>query len=175
MNSVARWYAIYCKSKQERTVRARLEQKAIHAYLADHETRVRWGNRWRKVRKNLLPGYLLIRAKIDPQVYLQVLQTQGVVKFVGNPWPALSAIPDREVESLQLLLGSRLPVTEVPYWQRGQWVEVVGGPLTGLTGRLASATNGKRRVVVSIELLKRSISVEIDVGFLRQIGRQHFK
>lgn len=170
MKSEPQWYAIYCRSKQERVVHDRLIGQGFHPYLAEYQARVRWGSRWRRVRKNLLPGYLLIRVQITPRCYIAILQTQGVVKFVGNPWPNLSVVSAREVESLQLLLGSKQQFKEIPYWRKGQWVEVVGGPLAGVNGRLMTTPTGKHRVVVSIELLKRSVSLEVDSGYLRPIS-----
>ncbi len=163
------WYAIYCKSRHEHMVNDRLAAKGVTAYLADRETRVQWGERQRKIKKNLLPGYVLVQAEMNPRVYLEVLQTQSVVKFVGNPWPNLSWIPEEQVESLRLLLGSQIQFEEVPYWRSGEKVEVVGGPLTGLRGVVAGQAHRKNRVVVSIDLLQRSMAVEIDAYLLQRL------
>lgn len=164
------WFALYCKSRHEHQVDTRLKRKGITTYVASYEARVQWGSRVRKVKKNLLPGYLLVRTGIDPELYLAILQTQGVVKFVGNPWPHLSAIPERQVESLQLLLGARTAFTEIPYWRSGDLVEVIGGPLRGLRGRVRNDSDKKSRVVVSLDLLRRSVAVEIDAFFLQRVA-----
>ncbi|MGH7596974.1 MAG: transcription termination/antitermination protein NusG [bacterium] len=79
--------------------------KGVTTYLADCEMRVQWGERRRKARKNLMPGYVLVQAEMNPRVYLEILQTESVVKFVGKPWSNLSWIPDDQVENLRLLLG----------------------------------------------------------------------
>lgn len=163
------WYAIYCKSRHERKVHDRLAAKGIISYLADYETRVRWGERLRKFRKNLLPGYVLVRARMDSPIYLAVLQTESVVKFVGRPWPRLSWIPDQQVQSLRLLLESRHQFEEIPYFDAGDKVEVITGPLAGLCGLVSGPANQKHRVVVSIELLRRSVALEIDSYLLRRV------
>lgn len=163
------WYAIYCKSRHERMVNERLAAKGITTYLADREMRVQWGGRQRNVRKILMPGYVLVQAEMNPGIYLAILQTASVVKFVGNTWPNLSWIPDSQVESLRLLLGSHTPFEEVPYWRAGERVEVVGGPLTGLRGVVAAWANRKNRVIVSIDLLRRSMAVEVDMHLLRSV------
>jgi transcription antitermination factor NusG len=169
IESSPQWYAIYCKSRHERIVDERLMAKGIATYLADREMRVRWGDRQRKARINLLPGYVLVQAEMNAQIYLEILQTRSVVKFVGNPWPNLSRIPDEQVESLRLLLGSHEPFEEVPYWHSGERVEVIGGPLTGLRGVVAGWKNRKNRVVVSIDLLRRSMAVEVEAHLLRGV------
>src|SRR5262245_35515436 len=80
------WYALYCRSRHERTVHASLLAKGYDSYLADCRTRVKHGTRLRIVQKNLMPGYVLISAAITPIVYLDILQTKSVVHFVGRAW-----------------------------------------------------------------------------------------
>lgn len=166
----SQWYALYCKSRHERQVNDHLVAKNITAYLADCETRVQWGARQRKVRKILLPGYVLVQAKMTAQMYLKVLQTPSVVRFVGKPWPHLSWIPAEQVASLRLLLGSQQAFEEVPYWQSGERIEVIAGPLAGLQGLVAGLPNRKNRVIVSIDLLQRSMAVEVDAHYIRRLA-----
>lgn len=162
------WYAIYCKSRHERRVHNRLTAKGIVNYLADYETRVQWGSRLRKFTKNLLPGYVLVQARMDPKIHLAVLQTESVVKFVGRPWPELSWIPEEQVRSLRLLLENRCQFDEIPYFKAGERVEVITGPLAGLRGQVNGPANPKHRVIVSIDLLQRSVALEIDAYLLRR-------
>ncbi len=164
----ARWYAVYCRSRHERQVHERLSLKGIESWVADYETKVRWGKRMRKTRKNLLPGYLLVHVAINPQNYLSVLETKGVVTFIGKRWPDLSVIPDIQVENLQRLLkqGS-CPVQPVAYLRPGNWVQVTSGPLQGLLGRVQRLSRNKTNVIVSIDLLQRSVAVEIATEYLQ--------
>ena len=166
------WFALYCKSRHESQVDLRLKSKGVQTFLAAFETRVLWGTRWRKVRKNLLPGYLLINEKMTPAKYLTILQTPGVVKFVGKPWPDLSKIPEEQVQSLQLLLGSKEHFHEVPYLKHGDDVEVIGGPLQGLKGRVLSEHYPQNRVIVSLDLLQRSVAVQVDAHLLKKIDNK---
>jgi len=169
MLNTEHWYAVYCKSRHERMVHDRLMAKGIVSYLADYETKAQWGSRLRKFTKNLLPGYVLVQACMDPQIYLNILQTESVVKFVGRPYPQLSWIPDTQVQSLRLLLESRCQFDEVPYFKAGDHVEVITGPLAGLRGQVHGPANPKHRVIVSIDLLQRSVALEIDSHLLRQV------
>ncbi|NUO81258.1 hypothetical protein HUU05_14355 [candidate division KSB1 bacterium] len=163
------WYALHCKSRHERQVDARLHVKGVLTYLAEHETVALWGARRRKVKKNLLPGYVLVRAQMNARTHLEILQTPGVVKIVGKPWPQLSWIPDEQVESLRVMLGAQLPVEEVAYWNLGDRVEVMAGPLAGLRGYVATNDHRRKRVIVSISLLRRSVAVEVEAQLLRQV------
>jgi transcription antitermination factor NusG len=169
MSNDDHWYAIYCKSRHERRVHNRLLAKGIYSYLADYETRVTWGQRERKFKKNLLPGYVLVRAQMNPKIYFAILQTESVVKFVGRPWPQLSRIPDEQVQNLRLLLESRHPFEEIPYFSVGDQVEVIAGSLGGLRGIVNGPANQKHRVIVSIDLLRRSVALEIDSYLLKRV------
>ena len=163
------WYALHCKSRHERQVEARLHAQGLTAYLAEHETFALWGTRRRKVKKNILPGYVLVRAQMDARTHLQVLQTTSVVKIVGKSWPRLSWIPDGQVESLRLMLGAHVAVEETVYWEVGDRVEVLVGPLAGLRGYVATNDQRRKRVIVSIDLLRRSVAVEVEANLLREI------
>lgn len=164
------WYAIYCKHKHEWVVADSLSAKGVRSYLAEYETRVQWGMRWRKVCKNMLPGYVLVNLPAhDSAMYLSVLQTHGVVKFVGKPWPRLSAIPLQQVNSVKVLLGSQKHIEETAYYDAGELVTVFAGPLAGLVGRIMYTTCSRSRIVVSIDLLQRSVAVEMDSAFLRRL------
>lgn len=169
--SLERWYAIHCKSRHEKQVHLRLQMKGIASYLAEFETRVKWGTRMRKTHKNLLPGYVLVHAEMDPARHLAVLQTESVVKFVGKPWPHLSWIPDHEIESLQMVLDYRMDFEQVDYLTSGQPVEVIAGPFAGLRGLVQEHSPRPHRVYVSLHLLKRTVAVEIDTQLLRKVER----
>ncbi len=161
------WYALHCKSRHERQVEMRLRGQGFTTYLAEHEVLAQWGARRRKVKKNILPGYVLVRAQMEARAHLSILQTTSVVKIVGKPWPRLSWIPDEQVASLQLMLGAQLPVEDVAYWSLGDRVEVIAGPLAGLRGYVATNDQRRKRVIVSIDLLRRSVAVEVEAHLLR--------
>ncbi len=164
------WYALHCKSRHERQVETRLRAQGLTTYLAEHEVLAQWGARRRKVKKNTLPGYVLVRAQMEARTHLNILQTTSVVKIVGKPWPRLSWIPDEQVESLRLMLGASLPVEDVAYWNLGDRVEVTAGPLTGLHGYVTSNDHRRKRVIVSIDLLRRSVAVEVEAHLLREVA-----
>jgi transcriptional antiterminator NusG len=63
---------------------------------------------------------------------------------------------------------SGLPVTPFPYLQVGQAVLIERGPLTGVEGILLEI-KGKMRLVVSVNLLQRSVSAQIDRNWIRPI------
>jgi transcription antitermination factor NusG len=71
------------------------------------------------------------------------------------------SIPDWEMAQLQQALTSGLPVEPWPFLKAGQRVRIMAGPLAGIEAVLLQLGNAWR-VVVGMELLQRSISVQID-------------
>jgi len=67
------------------------------------------------------------------------------VSFDGKPAP----IPESELDSIRVLVGSELQYDPCPMIHEGMMVEVMHGPLRGVVGRLIrkDATEGAPRAV----------------------------
>ena len=72
-------------------------------------------------------------------------------------------MPVEDIEAIRACLSGSHAVEPHRYLQRGQRVRVLSGPLAGLTGIVVRQKNGTR-FVISLELLKRSVAVEINVS-----------
>jgi transcription antitermination factor NusG len=121
-----------------------------------------------KIKVPILPGYVFVRSCLDPEGYINILKTPGVVRLVGfngHPVPA----DEMEVRSLMILDGTDRTVQNRAYINKGDRVRIMEGPLKGLVGFYSRHKGKTGRVIVSIELLKRSLSVEIDDWVLDRI------
>jgi len=99
---------------------------------------------------------------MDKASYLEVYKARGLVRVLGERWDRLDAVPDSEIEAIQKLVHSRLPVLPYPYLREGQRVRITDGPLTGTEGIVVRANPKKGLLVVSIKLLQRSVAVHLD-------------
>lgn len=152
------WFALHVRSRHEKTVHSQLEAKQQDVFLPLYTARNKWGDRWRSVSLPLFPGYIFCR--FDPADRYSVLATSGVIDIVrvgSEPAP----IATGEIEAIQLIVSSAVLAEPYPTLITGQKVVLTDGPLTGLTGTLTQIRN-TFRLVVSVELLGRSVSVEID-------------
>jgi transcriptional antiterminator NusG len=152
------WFALYVRSRHEKTVHGQLEAKEQEVFLPLYSTRNKWGDRWRSVSLPLFPGYVFCR--FDPAKRRAVLTTPGVIDLVrcgGDP----AAIEDSAIEAVQLIVNSAITAEPYTEFVTGQRVMLTEGPLSGLTGTLTTVRNSLR-LVVSVELLGRSVSVEVD-------------
>jgi len=156
--NLSRWYALHVRSRHEKSVHAQLAGKHQDVFLPTYFAENRWADRWKTVSLPLFPGYVFCR--FDVAARYSVLETSGVIDIVRvgrGPAP----IENSEIEALQLIVSSQLPAEPYPHLGKGQSVMMTGGPLNGLNGILTSYRS-TCRLVVSVELLCRSVLVEID-------------
>jgi len=152
------WYAVYTCAQHEKSVAKQLELRSIEYFLPLYERVSRWKDRRVKLQVPLFSGYVFVR--IELQERLSVLQVPGVVHLVGfggQPTP----LPQEEMEALRNGLSGTFCAKPCPYLELGGNVRIKSGPLAGLQGILRRK-KGTYRFVLSLELIQRSISVEVD-------------
>jgi transcriptional antiterminator NusG len=155
------WFAVWTRSRHEQVVREQLQQKQIEAFLPTITRWSRWKDRKKKIDWPLFPGYCF--ARFDPVDTLQVVTCSGVVNIVsfeGRPAP----IPEYELDSIRVLIGSDLQYDPCPSVREGTMAEVVHGPLRGVIGRLMRKDAARARLVLSVDLIGRAVSVEVDAA-----------
>jgi transcription antitermination factor NusG len=156
----SRWYAAYTCANHEKRVREQLEQRSVESFLPVYETVRRWKDRRMRLQLPLFPGYLFVRmAAVDR---LRVLQVPGVVRLVGFSGQ-LAALPDEEIEGLKKGLSGGVRAEPHPFLTVGRRVRVKRGPFEGRQGILLRR-KGKLRLVLSIELIMRSLVIDIDIA-----------
>ncbi|MBS3921148.1 MAG: UpxY family transcription antiterminator [Deltaproteobacteria bacterium] len=155
------WYATYTKSRHEQKVRERLTRKEIETFLPLVERWSRRRDRRKRINLPLFPGYLFVHSKMDAHAHLEILKTDSMVRILGNDGKPIP-IPDEQIFAIQALVKNGMAITPLPYLKEGVRVRVVNGPLIGIEGILLKSRPQKHRLVISVDLLKESVSVEID-------------
>jgi len=74
-------------------------------------------------------------------------------------------VDEEEIQALKAIVNNQLPLEDHSYLAVGQEVVVHDGPLSGTRGKIANI-NGVDRFAVSITILQRTISVEMDPAWL---------
>jgi transcription termination/antitermination protein NusG len=152
------WYAAYTSANHEKRVAEQLGVRAVEHFLPVYSSLRRWKDRRVNLQLPLFPGYVFVRLALRDR--LRVQQIPGVARLVGfDGTPA--ALPDSEIESLRVSLEGGVRVEPHPYLRVGRRVQVNAGPMAGMQGILLKR-KGRLRVVISIELIQRSVAVEID-------------
>jgi transcription antitermination factor NusG len=163
-----KWYALHTRSHFENKVYKGLCAKSIEAFLPRLLVMSRRKDRRKQILIPMLPGYVFARSALEHGEHLEILKTVGVVRMVGfqgGPVPA----SEEEMAALKILDGTDHTVRNRAYMKRGDRVMIMEGPLHGLTGFYLRHRDQTRKVVVSIELLQRSLEVEIEDWALEKI------
>jgi transcription antitermination factor NusG len=140
----------------------------VETYFPSFEEVHQWKDRKRVVKMAAFPGYVFARFA-DGYSRVHILQARGAVRIVGHGG-GIEPIPDRDIDSVRLLLGHKGRCFSNPFLREGTWVRVRRGPLKNLEGLLIRFKNSCR-IVVSIELVSQSVAAEIDTSDVEVVGR----
>lgn len=160
------WYAVKVRTRSEWLVESQLRNKGYAPFLPTYKSNRRWSDRIKTMELPLFPGYLF--CQFDVLKRLPILTTLGVSSIVGIgrvPEP----IDDAEIEAIRTVIRSSAAYGPCPYVTVGQCVRVEYGSLYGLTGLVTNVRN-ETRLIISVDMLMRSISVEVDQAWVRPIG-----
>jgi len=159
------WYGIRTRSNHERVAATVLTGKGYKPYLPLYRLQRNRADMLVATEHPLFPGYVFCR--FDVKKRLPILTTTGVISVLGfGSEPA--AIPDEEIEAVRAILNSGLAYAPCHYLREGQRVRVKCGSLEGLEGILVKKKT-QCRMIISVTMLQRSISVEIDGDCLATI------
>jgi len=159
------WYAAYTWAHHEKRVAQELAERGVHCFLPTYRSLRRWKDRRRELELALFPGYVFVRITLRDR--LRVLQLPSVVHLVGAPGRP-SPLPESEMDGLRQGLGSQVHGEPHPYLKVGRRVRVVHGPLAGAEGILIRKKD-RFRVVLSIDLIMRSVALEVDAADLEPV------
>ncbi len=159
------WYAVRVKPNFEQTTARWLAAKGYEQIAPTYRERRQWSDRTKEIDVPLFAGYVFCR--FDPMQRLPIMQSPGVLKIVGFG-KQLATVDDSEIASLQALIQSKFGVQPWPYLKAGRKIAVAGGPLRGVEGVVVDAEDACR-LVVSVTLLQRSVSVAIERRWVQPI------
>jgi transcription antitermination factor NusG len=159
------WFAVRVRSNHERLAAAHLRERGYEEFLPSYKTERRWSDRKKEIVQFLFPGYVFCR--LNPVDRLPVLTAPGVIDLVGFG-RVPSPVPDSEIEAIRRMVQSGLLVMPWPFLELGNRVLIERGPLAGVEGIL-DEVKGRCRLVVSVNLLQRSVSAEVDRNWVRPL------
>jgi transcription antitermination factor NusG len=153
------WFALQTLSRHEKKVAAELESKGITAFLPLFSANRQWSDRQRKIDFPVFPGYVFVQIQQSANVRAAVLRTRGVTRFLGTRGAGIPIL-ESEIDNVRALIERGVPFVQYPYLQVGQLVRIRGGALEGIEGLLV-AVNGDQSLVISVEIIQRSLAVRI--------------
>lgn len=162
LDTIPKWHVLWTKSNFEQIVYDQLSERNFELFLPTVD---KWSRRRRSrclYRAPMFPGYLFIRQVMDKYSYIEISKARGLVKILGERWDRLATIPESEIETIRKIHHLDVPRMPHPYLKEGQAVRITEGPLTNLEGILVKANPRKGLLVLSVELLRQSMAIQVD-------------
>jgi len=153
------WFAVFTAANNEKKIEQHIKMKNLETFLPLYTATRRWKNRTTaKVQLPLFAGYVF--ARFARQESSKILDIPMVYSIVGNRAGAL-ALPAAEIDALRsgLIPGE---VEPFPFTAVGQRARIRTGPLADWEG-VVTRLDGGVRVVLSVDLIKQSVSVKVKV------------
>jgi len=142
--------------------------REVEHFLPLYTSVRRWKDRRVTLDLPLFPGYVFVRLALRDR--LRVVQIPSLVRLVGfNGLP--TALPDEDMEILRGGLSKNLRAEPHPFLTVGRRVRITNGPFAGLEGTL-KRKKSSLRVVVSLNLIQRSVAVDVDAADISVLHTQ---
>ena len=156
------WHVLWAHSHCEDLLHDQLAAKGFDVFLPKVSVWARQFGTRRLAPSPMFPGYLFLRHAMDKASYLDVRKVRGLVRILGERWDQLAVVPDAEIETIQTVLRVGLPIVPHSYLREGQRVRITRGPMTDVEGILVRVNLQKGLLVLSVNLLRRSVAVQVD-------------
>jgi transcription termination/antitermination protein NusG len=174
------WYVVHSYAGYENRVKANLENRITSLNMEDYifqvevpqEEVVEIKNGQRKnVKRNKLPGYVLVRMDLTDESWGAVKNTPGVTGFVGHahqPVPlSLSEVVD--ILAPKVEKKERGPVeVKVLDFEVGDSVTVVDGPFATLQATIHEINPDAQKVKGLVEIFGRETPVELSFNQIQK-------
>lgn len=168
-NKNAFWYVVHTYSGHERKVAITLGERVKVMDLADKINEVLiptqkkiiiTSGKKKEIDERMFPGYILVKAEIDDNVWHAIRSTPGVTGFVGignRPTP----LSKKEVESIVKFMKLDAPKFQAKF-REGDAVKVTGGAFKDFLGKVSKINEDQGRLEVLVSVFDRETPVEVD-------------
>lgn len=137
------WYAVYTRSRGEKTAERLLKEQGIECYLPLKRELRQWSDRKKWVEVPYIASYLFV--KVSQQEYHKVLASPMVSRYVFFSGKAAS-IPDWQIELMRSTIASDMEVAfSLDHYKKGDKIRIESAPLKGVEGEILSTEKGKKQ------------------------------
>ena len=163
------WYALYTRPRFEKKINLQLNELEIQTFLPLTTVTKYWSDRKKQIDEPLFPSYLFVYANSKEQFL--VFQSYGSVRLVSfNGTP--TRIPDEQIHAVRRILESGYTPVLSHYFEKGDEVEVVSGPLVGING-FVTEHRGSNHFSVFISGIRQAVTVNIEAHNLKLVAKKN--
>jgi transcription elongation factor/antiterminator RfaH len=157
------WYVIYSKARKETQAQFHLARKGIESFFP--RLHLPAGVEGSRRIVPLFPNYLFVYVNLASQSHY-VAWSPGVKRFVSFSDAPLP-LDGEVVRFLKQHADNEGIITARSQLQRGQAVEILSGPFSGLAAIIQDPPDARGRVKVLLKLMSRNITVKLGVESLK--------
>ena len=160
-----KWFALRVRAKHEKSVAELIRLTGFDCFLPVQHVRRRWSQRWKELELPLFPGYVFSR--FSREHWTRVVNVPGVVDAVRFG-KTLATVEEEELKALRVAENARCDLEPCAYFPVGEHIQIVDGPLHGLSGTVVM-DQGRSELILSVTLLQRSVRVKIERELLDRV------
>lgn len=162
------WYVIQVLSSKEKQAKLALDDskrksphgEKIEEFLLPTENVMEVKQGQQKIsEKRIWPGYLLVKAEMDADVWMLIKNTNGVIGFLGGEHP--TPLTDEEVAKiLKDLEDKKEGVTQKHKFEVGDHVKITEGVFVNFIGTIIETHHDKGKLSVNVSIFGRETQVD---------------
>lgn len=166
------WYVLFVNTNQEENVKKVLEREMGDEYkfiVPTRELRERKNGKWHKVNRKLFPGYILIKAMMNAEVYYKIKKAPGIIKLLRDEEDVLT-VAENELKVLRILIDNNENTIGISkLYKESDDIRIISGPLLGLEGQIVKIDYRKGRAKVNISFMNEEKIVELGIELVDKI------
>jgi transcriptional antiterminator NusG len=178
--AIGDWYVVHSYAGYEKKVRDNLHNRINSLHMEDYIfqievpekkiIKIKNGQR-KQVKRNIYPGYVLVRMELTDESWTAVRNTPGVTGFVGNahhPSP-LSMDEVEKILAPRPVKKSDKAEIRVVDFEVGESVTVMDGPFATLPASISEIMPEQAKLKVLVSIFGRETPVELSFAQVQKI------
>jgi transcriptional antiterminator NusG len=178
--AIGDWYVVHSYAGYEKKVRDNLHNRINSLHMEDYifqievpeeeVMEIKNGQR-KQVKRNIYPGYVLVRMELTDESWTAVRNTPGVTGFVGNahhPSP-LSMDEVEKILAPRPVKKSDKAEIRVVDFEVGESVTVMDGPFATLPASISEIMPEQAKLKVLVSIFGRETPVELSFAQVQKI------
>jgi len=178
--AIGDWYVVHSYAGYEKKVRDNLHNRINSLHMEDYifqievpeeeVMEIKNGQR-KQVKRNIYPGYVLVRMELTDESWTAVRNTPGVTGFVGNahhPSPLSMDVVEKILAPRPVKKSDKAEIRVVDF-EVGESVTVMDGPFATLPASISEIMPEQAKLKVLVSIFGRETPVELSFGQVQKI------
>ena len=174
------WYVVHSYAGYEKKVKGNLANRVQALNMEDYifqvevpeeeVTEIKNGQR-KQVKRNVFPGYVLVRMDLTDESWSCIRNTPGVTGFVGNahhPSPLTLAEVEHILAPRPVKKSDKIDIKLVDF-EIGESVTVMDGPFATLPASISEIMPEQAKLKVLVSIFGRETPVELSFNQVQKI------